>query len=362
MGSRSHIFDRILTLFFWAITSAVFAGGCSTGNAPADSTADVITAETNSETNAGDPDFRVTINKSDRTWPGTTLIPVKYDPESPGVIEIDMAGHVIWEYRLPADLKQYTNPGFDAELLPNDEVLLVLPKKGIFQIDRSGKIVWSHLDTQVSHDADRLANGNTLVVFGNEDTQADAQIKEIDNNGALVWSWYAKADFDQEPHASIYIQGWTHTNAVVRMKNGNTLISMRNFNLLAEVDPNGTLVKTIGADFLKDPHDPEVLENGNILVANHADPGEPHSALEIDVNSGKIVWEFIVSDVTNTPVRDADRLPNGNTLITGSHTILEVTRDKEIVWQFSLKSGTIQQGQGAARGFYKAQRLATTSP
>ena len=37
-----------------------------------------------------------------------------------------------------------------------------------------------------------------------------------------------------------------------------------------------------------------------------------------------------------TPVRDADRLPNGNVLVTGYAIMFEVTRDGDIVWQLQL--------------------------
>ncbi|MFC1992002.1 hypothetical protein ACFLVC_04715, partial [Chloroflexota bacterium] len=54
------------------------------------------------------------------------------------------------------------------------------------------------------------------------------------------------------------------------------------------------------------------------------------------------------------PVRDANRLPNGNTLITGTTKIVEVTPEKETVWQLTLKGVT----SIGPRPFYKADRKA----
>jgi len=200
-----------------------------------------------------------------------------------------------------------------------------------------------------------LSNGNTLYVFGNEDKKSDAQVKEVNTDGKIVWSWYAKDEFNKAPYKNAHHQGWTHTNAVTRMENGNTLISPRNFNCIVEVDPKSKVVRIIGEEFLERQHDPEILPNGNILVANHQ---KPHEAIEIDVQSEAIVWRFAIRKRKAWPVRDANRLPNGNILITGTTVLIEVTPDKEIVWRLKLKNVNFRSRKEApALGFYKAQRV-----
>jgi len=301
-----------------------------------------------------DPDISVDIYQADMAWPGTTLLPDNHNPESPRVIEVNMLGEIIWEYLVPENLKQYTNPGFDTELLSNNNILFVLPGYGVYEIERNGDIVWSYLDKKVSHDADRLSNGNTLVVFGNEDEVSDAQVKEVNPEGEIVWTWYARDHFYTSPYKDIYDQGWTHTNAVTRLPNGNTLISLRNFNLVVEVDPQGSVVRTIGEGIFYYQHDPEILPNGNILLANH---GTPERAVEVDPETGNIVWQSPGCERDAIPTRDANRLPNGNTLITGSTKIFEVTTEGEIVWQLTLKGVTFVGPEASARGFYKAERI-----
>jgi len=301
------------------------------------------------------PEIYVDIYVPDRAYNGTTLLPDHYDPQNTRVIELDMRGEIVWEYVLPADLRRYTNPGFDAELLPNDDVLILLPKKGIYEINRKGEVIWSHWDEKVSHDADRLPNGNTIYVFGDSDRIGDAQVKEVDPEGRLVWSWRADSYFNTPEYKDIYDKGWTHTNAVTRLANGNTLISPKNFNCLVEVDPHGKVVDIIGKDCLKFQHDPEVLPNGNILVANL---GKPQEVLEIERASGNIIWRFEMPNRTSWPIRDANRLPNGNTLITGSTVILEVTPDHEVVWRVRMNDSFTDLNEARAKGFYKAQRIA----
>ena len=57
------------------------------------------------------------------------------------------------------------------------------------------------------------------------------------------------------------------------------------------------------------------------------------------------------------PAKDDDRLPNGNTLITGSTKIVEVTPEGEIVWQLTIKGLDYLDAAKGGRGLYKADRI-----
>ena len=315
-----------------------------------------------------DPDIYVDVYQSDMAWAGTTLLADNHNLESPRIIEVNMLGEIIWEYQVPPKLRQYTNPGFDVERLPNNNILFVLPRNGVYEIDRSGNTIWSYLDKKVSHDADRLPNGNTLVVWGGGDKTSDAQVKEINPEGEIVWAWYARDHFYKSPYKDIYDEGWTHTNAATRLLNGNTLISPRNFNFVVEVDPQGSVVRTLGQGLLYYQHDPVILPNGNLLSASHRPPPEfaasitSYPALEIDLETGEIVWEFKWPKEVPQGARDADRLPNGNTLVQGGTRIAEVTTKGEIVWQLRLKEPIEKEIRSTKqsfqrRSFYKAERI-----
>ena len=301
-----------------------------------------------------DPYIEVDTYVPDKAWIGYTLFPDNHDPANPRVLEVNMLGEVVWEYNLPVEFSGYTNPGFDVELLSNNNIQIVVPRKGIFEVDKSGNIVWQYRTEKVSHDADRLPNGNILFAFGNEDKITDAQVKEVTPEGEVVWAWYAKDEYDKSPYKEISKQGWTHTNAVLRMDNGDTLISPRNFNMLIEVDKAGKIVKTIGNGLMKYQHDPVFLSNGNLLFANHDKPNE---VIEIDPNTTEVIWKFTISKPSMAPVRDVNRLPNGNTLITGSSALIEVTPDGEIVWRLKLKNVELTQSTASQKGFYKAERI-----
>ncbi len=300
-----------------------------------------------------DPDISVDAYQPDKVWAGTTLLSLNYDPQKRRIVEVNMLGEVIWEYVVP-------QRGFtEAELLPNNNILYTAAGYGMYEIDRSGKIVWSYLTSKIDHDADRLPNDNTIFVFGMNDQKSDAQVTEVNPKGQIVWAWYAKNHFNKPPYDSIYDEGWTHINAVTRLPNGNTMVSLRNFDCVVEVNPQGAVVRTIGEGVLKGVHDPEVLLNGNILGALPAGTN-PYQAIEVDSNSNAVVWQFRwPRELLPQSTRDTNRLPNGNTLVVGGTNMVEVTSKGEIVWQLGLKgiSFSVQEAKGL--GFYKADRIST---
>lgn len=332
-----------------------------------------------------DPDILVDIYVPKKVWHGTTLFSDNHNLERPRIVEVNMLGEIVWQYLVPENLKHYTNPGFDVELLPNNNILFVLPRNGVYEIDRDGNVVWSYVNDKVSHDADRLPNGNTLIVWGGGDHISDAQVKEINPKGKIVWAWYAKAHFYKSPYKDIRDEGWTHTNGAGRLPNGNTLISLRNFNFVVEVDSQGAVVRTLGQGLLYKQHDPVILPNGNLLAGSHRSPrafsssnwGSPvasgtfeantkiesYAAVEIDLRTGEIVWKFEWPRGFPQDARDVNRLPNGNTLVLGGVRIVEVTAEGEIVWQLRLQEAIEREVQSTKReyqrrSFYKAERIA----
>ena len=73
--------------------------------------------------------------------------------------------------------------------------------------------------------------------------------------------------------------------------------------------------------------------------------------VEIDYDTKEVVWEYSWHDAypNHHEVHDADRLPNGNTLITDTHSnrIIEVNRSGDVVWEVSYPRA------------YEAERLGT---
>lgn len=348
---------KFLILIYCLMIISVISGiDCkkSTGTSP---------EETEDEIQPGE--LYVDIYDSQKACIGTTLFTDTHDTQNLRVVEVDMDGTVVWEFSIPQSWIQGQPVGLDAELLDNGNILLVISGSGLYEIDRNGDLIWQLQDPNCSHDADRLPNGNTIFVYGNKDKKEDAQIKEVNQQKQLVWSWFARDHYNIEPYASQDRGGWAHTNAVTRMDNGNTLISPRNFDLTVEVDPQGNVVweynwlnlynTTDPRGF--DPHEPEIHSNNHLLVCLQWET--PYQVVEIDRATGQPVWEYHRDNLRTA--RDCDRLPNGNTLIVGvlenteDSVIFEVTSQGEVVWQLKIKDvPTTATNPG---WFFKAQRI-----
>ncbi|MEE2996207.1 MAG: aryl-sulfate sulfotransferase [Pseudomonadota bacterium] len=307
-------------------------------------------------------DFKVTHLDQKRVFQGTTLLADMTDSHTPRVVEVDFNGNILWEYTPPGSM---SGGILDATKLTNGNVLLTIRGSGIYEVNIKGAVVWSHKDPGASHDADRLLNGNTLYNLGWREKGEDV-IREVNSAGKIVWSWNGVADYDRKPFSDIEAGGWMHTNSVSRLKNGNTLVSMRNFHTVAEVGPNGRVVrdwtfkvydkrtglKTNGKIKGGRNHEPEILGNGNMLLALR----RPNRFVEFNRDTEEIVWSWTHPDGrrelrTN---REANRLPNGNTLGSASNKLIEIAPDGTIVWQM-VTSG----GDNKHRKFHKAIRIGT---
>ncbi len=119
---------------------------------------------------------------------------------------VNMLGEIVWQYDVPEDLINYVNPGFSVVPLQNGNILAVFPRNGVYEINRTSRdVVWKFIDPKASHDAERLGNGDTLVVDGGygQDTLQDAEVREVSPQGQVVWSWYARDHgFNQAPYTA----------------------------------------------------------------------------------------------------------------------------------------------------------------
>lgn len=165
------------------------------------------------------------------------------------------------------------------------------------------------------HDVHLLANGNILFHDSWTLTQEITLGKEV------VWTYDSKT---QNGNAGKPVD----IHAFARLANGETMIAESGVGRILYVDAGGALRRQIplGQGGREKTRLVRVLENGHHLVCAE----NPGVVTEYD-GEGKIVWEHEVG----TRVYGASRLRNGNTLIaTGSgHSVIEVTPAKEVVWE-----------------------------
>jgi hypothetical protein len=230
------------------------------------------------------------------------------------------------------------------------------------------------------HDADRLPSGETAIVdMGND------RAFTVTEAGVISWQWNASEHigagtpfFDQyvpENQRSAFTRAgpeadWTHMNDIDRLANGNFQLSIRNFDVLLEVDPRtDAIVDVVGRpasrQTIHQQHNPMRLGE-TVLVAD----SENDRVVELDVETDELVWEY---DGTGSGQRlqwprDVDRLPNGNTLITDSRNfrVLEIDANGTVVWEYSMRAergiayeadriGAAEEDDGTARVEYRSR-------
>ncbi|MBG0791007.1 MAG: aryl-sulfate sulfotransferase [Desulfovibrionaceae bacterium] len=321
-------------------------------------------------------EYAIDVHARGKACPGTTLFAETMDPRRPKIVEVDMDGRVVWEYAVPQDIARGGRPGqaMDVEWIPDtDHILFVMPFKGIFEVDRQGAIVWRHLTDRVSHDADRLRNGNTLYTFAWE-KKGDPEVTEITPNGDVVWQWIASDHIapDQRRHkGAVDRDGFAHVNGATRLDNGLTRISLRNFFTAVEVDRNGDVAWSLSTLHngrrVRYVHDPRTLPGDNLVLSTHA----PQVIL-VTTREGQVLHKLKKPDIHL--VRAHQALPNGNILVTDVDKIMELTPNLgKVVWQLSKRGvDTVSLSgpkPGAPRhnaprtvdprenGFYKARRI-----
>ena len=186
----------------------------------------------------------------------------------------------------------------------------------LVELDADGKPVWEYRFPSICVIFQPLENGHVLYGYGGKPTG----VAEIDRDKNVVWN---------------YVSRCPQVLGCRRLANGNTLIGEQGPCQAVEVDPKGKVVRTTKLTTSEKGYHLQVrnihkLANGNIL-AGHEGEG---AIREVDAN-GNVVWEY--THVENAP--DALRLDNGNTLIAcgTQKRLIEVTRDKKIVWEFNAK-------------------------
>jgi hypothetical protein len=125
---------------------------------------------------------------------------------------------------------------------------------------------------------------------------------------------------------------------------GDLLVSLRNVNTIAVIDPVRRVAKWVLNGPFAQQHDPDFLPNGHILLFDNlgGDPACGRSrVIEIEPVSQSVVWRY---DGCAGPPLDSERrgmvqqLENGNVLITEAlrGRVLEVTHEEQprIVWEY----------------------------
>jgi len=207
------------------------------------------------------------------------------------------------------------------------------------------------------HDVDRIGDDRLLVA----DIARD-RVFVVDTTGGVVeWEWQAQSDFPFESGGP-FPRDWTHLNDVDLLDDGRVMVSLRNQDRVVFLDresgviENWTLGREDDYDTLYEQHNPDYIpaERGGpaVVVAD----SENDRVVEYRREGGDWTRAWAWSDDRLDWPRDADRLPNGNTLVTDTDggRVVEVAPNGSVVWRVEIRGGydaeRLGTGDGSATG------------
>ncbi|WP_224270268.1 arylsulfotransferase family protein [Haloprofundus salinisoli] len=294
------------------------------------------------------------------------------------LVSVDERGETEWVY----DGEERGATWFyDVDPLDNGNLFVVSTRPGktlVYELNpETEERVWQEeFDIEDTHDATMLNDEEIAVAnmrqWNDSAGRSDDRIFIYNRTtGEITWEWYFREHYEINTDGGMS-DDWTHVNDIEAVGDEHLLLSPRNFDQAVLLNrTSGEIDLRLGEDdehdVLNEQHNPDymVSEDGNpvILVAD----SENHRVVEyeyVDGVSGSNAsgdssqaersngeWEqtWEVGNGQFTWPRDADRLPNGNTLITDTmnHRVVEVTPQGEIVWEYY-----------ATWGPYDAERVA----
>ena len=263
-----------------------------------------------------------------------------------------------------------------------------------------------------------LTHTNHVLPAVADVTLEDDRLIEVATDGRIVWEWTAGEHIDElgfAPDARAAIKAaadvnaarnsfdWLHVNSATwlgpnrwfdagdqRFAPKNVLISSRQASLLAIVARDGKIVWRLGPDYTATEalkkirqvigqHHAHLIPKGlpgagNLLVFDNggssgygfAGPIAPNGVgafaratsrvLEIDPVTLELKWSYTAPRFFSTNISSAQRLPNGNTLITegAGGRMFEVTNDGTIVWEYM---NPLFAGPRQSNDVYRAYRV-----
>jgi hypothetical protein len=252
----------------------------------------------------------------------------------------------IWPLRKIPPLMSYWRR---ADLQENGDLIAIYEGWGIVRVDANSEIVWTN-PIRAHHDLQIMPDGRIYVLtrkgrlihhFDSSKPVLEDFITILNAKGKVTKNVSVLAAIMNSPFRELYEEKAApgasgdilHTNSLFVLDgrgsdrapwlaSGNVLISMRHPSLVAEVDLSQAKVVAMWSGSFRFQHDPKILDNGNLLLFDNGDPDEGvSSVVESDPITHKVKWSYRGSEDEPFYSRfcgAAQRLPNGNTLITES--------------------------------------------
>ena len=200
------------------------------------------------------------------------------------------------------------------------------------------------------HDVDVINDTHVLV----GDIANEVAYVVNTTTGIREWTWSAESYLSPDSGGP-YNGDWVHLNDVEYLDDGRIMVDLRNQDQVVFVNRSTGVVDewTLGSDddhdVLHEQHNPDYIPESRggpaVLVAD----SENNRVVEYQREDGEWRRTWAWQDGQLRWPRDADRLPNGHTLVTDSQgdRVLEVDETGAVVWSVRVPTP------------YEAERLGT---
>jgi len=311
----------------------------------------------------------------ERACAGYTLF-APYQSETTTVYLVDLDGTVVhtWQTPYPAQYGYLTERGtlFYNGKTPGASGSFISDKPykvgAVMELDWNGRVLWEAQHPEHHHDGIRLRNGNVLLLCLTKlPRELSARVKggragtehhgdmygdylvEMTTAGRSVWEYRVWEHLHPEIDRITAIQeprdAWSNGNGLAELPNGDIVVSFRTISTVVVIErTTGAIIWRLGAPPLCGQHAPTLLANGNLLIFDNGPHRVDHPIpfsriIEVELATKKIAWEYREkreSDFFSPRISNAQRLPNGNTLICEGDfgRLFEVTVGGEIVWEY----------------------------
>jgi hypothetical protein len=278
-------------------------------------------------------------------YPNGDLLGVMHGPANPangyGLVKLDKDSHVLWKYA--QNVHHDVDVGEDGTIYATRQELIHRPPAGLEFIPTP---------CMVDYVVMLSAKGEELRSVPILESLRDSPYRPIlcalergERPGAPAEAQRPPSDDDARRRDVL------HTNCVKvltkalapkfpRFQAGQVLVSMRHLDAVAVMDlASGSTVWAARGPW-RAQHDPTFLDNGHLLIFDNAGSPRTSRVLEYDPQTQAFPWSYPADDGPPFVSHErgmSQRLPNGNTLVVNSegHQVLEVTRDREVVWSCS---------------------------
>jgi len=338
--------------------------------------------------------FGVRVWDRARAQPGRNLYVSGHAPEA---VLLGLDGRVLHRWRIPfAAAFPGRAPGPDsgffrrASLLADGSLIALFQGTGLVKLDRDSRLLWRH-EAALFNDLWVAPSGERILALAKSPRARpdlrpggpllEDALVELDGDGRERWRASLLDALERSSRRALMLPlGATadvfHSNTVEVLDGpagsgpfarGNLLVSWREIDTVATLDPRATTVLWAQRGPFRAQHEPSLEPDGALLVFDNRG-GEDGAArvLRLDPASGAVLWQW--PGPPGRPLRSRQagavhRLGNGNLLVVESErgAAFELDAQGGVVWEFASPHRAGARRELVAT-LFDIERLETETP